>query len=87
MLTKPIKGCSQLKSWAMRIQRAGMSKAKVALARRLAVIMHRMLADGTVFNAAERRPERRSSNGFRAGHNTRPRSDVPSPGRRIRSDR
>ena len=53
MLTKPIKGCSQLKSWTMRIaRRAGMSKAKVALARRLAVIMHRMLADGTVFNAA-----------------------------------
>ena len=53
MLTKPVKGCSQLKSWAMRIKmRAGMSKAKVALARRLAVIMHRMLADGTPFNAA-----------------------------------
>jgi transposase len=53
MLTKPIKGCSQLKSWAMRIaRRAGMSKAKVALARRLAVIMHRMLADKTPFNAA-----------------------------------
>jgi transposase len=53
MLTKPIKGCPQLKSWAMRIaRRAGMSKAKVALARRLAVILHRMLADGTPFNAA-----------------------------------
>ncbi len=53
MLTKPLKGCSALKSWAMRIAaRAGMSKAKVALARRLAVIMHRMLADGTPFNAA-----------------------------------
>jgi len=53
MLTKPVKGCSQLKSWAMRIKRrAGMSKAKVALARRLAVIMHRMLADRTPFNAA-----------------------------------
>lgn len=53
MLTKPLKGCSQLKSWAMRIaRRAGMSKAKVALARRLAVIMHRMLSDGTVFNPA-----------------------------------
>lgn len=53
MLTKPLKGCSTLKSWAMRIaRRAGMSKAKVALARRLAVIMHRMLADRTVFNAA-----------------------------------
>ena len=53
MLTKPLKGCSRLKSWAMRIaRRAGMSKAKVALARRLAVIMHRMLADGKPFNAA-----------------------------------
>jgi transposase len=51
MLTKPVKGCSQLKSWAMRIaKRAGMSKAKVALARKLAVIMHRMLADGAAFN-------------------------------------
>jgi hypothetical protein len=35
----------------MRIaRRAGMSKAKVALARRLAVIMHRMLRNGTAFN-------------------------------------
>ena len=53
MLTKPLKGCSQLKSWAMRIaRRAGMRKAKVALARKLAVIMHRMLADQTPFNPA-----------------------------------
>jgi transposase len=51
MLTKPVKGCTELKSWAMRIaRRAGMQKAKVALARKLAVIMHRMLADGAVFN-------------------------------------
>jgi transposase len=51
MLTKPLKGCTQLKSWAMRIaRRAGMRKAKVALARKLAVIMHRMLADGQSFN-------------------------------------
>jgi len=53
MLVKPIKGCSQLKSWAMRIaRRSGMKKAKVALARKLAVILHRMLANGTPFNAA-----------------------------------
>jgi transposase len=53
MLTKPVKGCPQLKSWAMRIaRRAGMNKAKVALARKLAVILHRMLANGTPFNAA-----------------------------------
>jgi transposase len=50
MLTKPVKGCTALKSWAMRIaKRAGMKKATVALARKLAVIMHRMLADGTPF--------------------------------------
>jgi transposase len=53
MLTKPVKDCSQLKSWAMRIaRRAGMNKAKVALARKLAVILHRMLANRTPFNAA-----------------------------------
>jgi transposase len=53
MLTKPVKGCSGLKSWAMRIaKRAGMNKAKVALARKLAVILHRMLVNGTLFNAA-----------------------------------
>src|ERR1700710_2352861 len=53
MLTRPVKGCTQLTSWAMRIaRRAGMSKAKVALARKLAVILHRMLANATPFNAA-----------------------------------
>ncbi len=51
MLVKPIRGCSELKSWAMRIaRRAGARKAKVALARKLAVILHRMLADGQAFN-------------------------------------
>ena len=53
ILTKPIRGCAQLKSWAMRIaRRAGMSKAKVALARKLAVIMLRMLKDNMPFNPA-----------------------------------
>jgi transposase len=53
MLIKPIKHCSELKSWAMRIaKRAGMKKAKVALARKLAVILHRMLVNRTPFNAA-----------------------------------
>ena len=52
ILTKPLKGCSELKSWAMKLaRRAGMQKAKVALARKLAVIMHRMLADGTAFHS------------------------------------
>ena len=41
---------SWLKAWAMRVaQRRGSRKAVVALARRLAVIMHRMWCDGTEF--------------------------------------
>ena len=53
ILTRPVKGCSALKSWAMRLaKRAGMKKAKVAHARKLAVIMHRMLVDGKPFNSA-----------------------------------
>jgi transposase len=51
ILTRPVKG-STLKSWAMRLAaRAGMRKAKVALARKLAVVLHRMLADETSFVA------------------------------------
>jgi transposase len=51
ILTRPVKG-SGLKSWAARLAaRAGMRKAKVALARKLAVVLHRMLADGTPFMA------------------------------------
>lgn len=41
---------SWLKAWAMAVaRRRGMAKAKVALARRLAVILHRMWRDGTTF--------------------------------------
>ena len=43
---------SALKDWAMGVaKRAGLKKAKVALARKLAVVLHRMLADGTEFIA------------------------------------
>ena len=39
---------SWLKAWAMQIaRRRGMKKAIVALARRLAVVMHRIWVDGT----------------------------------------
>src|SRR3954452_13557603 len=51
ILTRPVRA-STLKSWGMRLAaRAGMRKAKVALARKLAVVLHRMLADGTSFLA------------------------------------
>jgi transposase len=52
ILTRPVKG-AQLKSWAAKIaRRAGMKKAKVALARKLAVVLHRMWVDRTPFAMA-----------------------------------
>jgi len=41
-------------------KRAGMKKAKVALARKLAVILHRMLADASKFIAASSLPRKRA---------------------------
>ena len=41
---------STLKAWGMRVaKRSGLRKAKVAVARKLAVILHRMWIDGTTF--------------------------------------
>ena len=49
MLTRAVR-LSALKAWALRVaSRQGMKKAKVALARKLAVVMHRMWRDGTTF--------------------------------------
>ncbi len=42
---------SPLKAWGMRLaKRNGLKKAKVAVARKLAIILHRMWLDGTQFN-------------------------------------
>ena len=42
---------SALKAWGTRLaKRNGLSKAKVAVARKLAIILHRMWIDGTEFN-------------------------------------
>jgi transposase len=49
MLTR-YKGSLKLKDWAFAIaQRSTMRKARIALARRLAIIMHAMLRHGTEF--------------------------------------
>ena len=49
MLTRAAR-FSALKRWAMEVaKRRGMKRAKVALARKLAVILHRIWSDGTVF--------------------------------------
>jgi transposase len=52
MLSHPVR-FSALKAWALRVAaRQGMKKAKVALARKLAVVLHRMWVDGTSFRWA-----------------------------------
>lgn len=52
MLTR-FMGALKLKDWALAIaRRSTMRKARVALARRLAIIMHAMLRDGTNFQPA-----------------------------------
>ena len=55
----PVGLCGRLRDpvcredWALRIgKRSTMRKARVALARRLAIIMHAMLRDGTDFQIA-----------------------------------
>jgi hypothetical protein len=50
MLTR-YKGPLRLKVWALAIaKRSTMRKARIALARRLAIIMHAMLRHGTEFS-------------------------------------
>jgi transposase len=54
--TRAVKG-SDLKRWALGVaRRAGMRTAKVALARKLAAVLHRMLADGPNFAATMMKP-------------------------------
>jgi hypothetical protein len=62
---------SWLKAWAMKIARhRGMKKAIVALARRLAVIMHRIWVDGAEFRWTRESPQRENRTGcpISAGH-------------------
>jgi transposase len=55
VILERLSGDAPLRRWALAVaRRAGMRKAnKVALARKLAVILHRMLVDGTTFDAAK----------------------------------
>ena len=51
---------SSLKRWALEVaKRRGMKRAKVALARKLATILHRMWVDGTSSVSARRSPPQR----------------------------
>ena len=90
ILTRPVKG-SSLKSWAMRLaMRAGMRKAKVALARKLAVVLHRMLADDTNSSPARQQRcgiDKKETLSVRAKTTPARPEQVPSPGRWIRPGR
>jgi transposase len=51
LLTR-VKKPSSLRDWGLRVARnRGMGKAKIAVARRMAVVLHRMWVDGTMFEA------------------------------------
>ena len=48
---------SKLKRWAMEVaKRRGSKRAKVALARKIAVILHRMWVDGSTYRWTETQP-------------------------------
>ncbi len=50
LLTQPSGKWSWLKAWGLQVaKRRGMKRAIVAVARRLAMILHRMWVDGTEF--------------------------------------
>jgi transposase len=59
VLMHPGRWCD-LRGWAMRIaKRSSVKHAKVALARKLAVVLHRMWVDGTEFRWTTREQARR----------------------------
>ena len=56
ILTRTVR-FSSLKAWAMAVaKRRGTKKARVALARKLSVILHRMWVDGTTFRWSDDEP-------------------------------
>jgi hypothetical protein len=56
VLSRPVR-FSGLKRWALEVaQRRGLKRAKVALARKLACILHRMWLDGTEFRWGKETP-------------------------------
>jgi transposase len=53
VVLRPTRRWSAMKAWAVKVaQRQGVKRAKVALARKMAVILHRMWIDGTEFRWA-----------------------------------
>jgi transposase len=50
VILTPATRFSSLKRWALDVARHGLKRAKVALARKLATVLHRMWVDGTNFH-------------------------------------
>jgi transposase len=72
---------SALKAWGTGLaKRNGLRKAKVAVARKLAVILHRMWVDGSEFNCQRRRLSR-SAHKEITGVPATPREKTSLPGR------
>ena len=58
MLLTRIEGFSAPKAWGLKIaKRSGFKKAKVAVARKLAIILHRIWRDGTEFRWGKEVPQ------------------------------
>ena len=75
---------SWLKAWAMQIaRRRGMKKAIVALARRLAVILHRIWVDGTEFRWTREQAAAAACKPFRIKPDRRKLRTPPSGGARV----
>jgi transposase len=49
VLLSRVTGFSALKRWGLELAKRGLKRAKVAVARELAVILHRMWIDGSTF--------------------------------------
>ncbi len=83
LLTRVPQWC-RLKAWDLKLaNRIGFKKAKVAVARKLAVILHRMWRDKTDFQWSPRRQRRREKT---SKHSARA-EKMSLPGRRRRRDR
>ncbi len=78
ILTRCVKW-SKLKAWGLKIQRKhGTKKASVAIARKLAVIMHRMLLTGEEFIFGESKADKSESKCSKVKHQKKTTNDRES---------
>ena len=70
---------SALKAWGIKLaKRNGLRKAKVAVARKLAVILHRMWIDGTEFNwSTKKAPAKRAYGDHRFPQHSGKKTSLP----------